>query len=78
MAKVLRPLTLIRGCTFSAEIVGYLYEHSLPLLKEKLDKKMEKKSSQIQTPSAPKQDFLFKDIFHCDDDSDEGGSEEPR
>lgn len=47
------------------------------MLKEKLDKKMEKKDSQIQTPSAPKQDFLFKDIFHCDDDSDEGGSEEP-
>lgn len=48
------------------------------MLKEKLDKKMVKKTSQIQTPSAPKQNFLFKDIFHCDDDSDEGGSEEPR
>ncbi|XP_028612882.1 transcription termination factor 1 [Grammomys surdaster] len=59
------------------EIVGYLYEHSLPLLKEKLDKKMEKKDSEIQTPSAPKQDFLFTDIFHCDDDSDAGGSGEP-
>lgn len=62
--------------TFS-EIIDYLYENSLPLLKEKLDKKMVKKTSQIQTPSAPKQNFLFKDIFHCDDDSDEGGSEEP-
>lgn len=63
--------------TFSAEIIDYLYEISLPLLKEKLDKKMEKKDTQIQTPSAPKQDFLFKDIFHCDEDSDLEGSEEP-
>ncbi|XP_075841723.1 transcription termination factor 1 isoform X2 [Microtus pennsylvanicus] len=59
------------------EIIDYLYETSLPLLKEKLDKKKEKNSSQIQTPSAPKQDFLFKDIFYCDDDSDGEGSEEP-
>lgn len=64
--------------TFSAEIIDYLYETSLPLLKEKLDKKKEKNSSQIQTPSAPKQDFLFKDIFYCDDDSNGEGSEEPR
>lgn len=47
------------------------------MLKEKLDKKMEKKDGKIQKPSAPKQNFLFKDIFHCDDDSDEGGLEEP-
>ncbi|KAM7316759.1 hypothetical protein ACRRTK_024490 [Alexandromys fortis] len=59
------------------EIIDYLYETSLPLLKEKLDKKKEKNSSQIQTPSAPKQDFLFKDIFYCNDDSDGEGSEEP-
>nr|XP_042133144.1 transcription termination factor 1 [Peromyscus maniculatus bairdii] len=61
------------------EIIDYLYETSLPLLKEKLDKKMGKNSSQIQTPSAPKQDFLFRDIFYCDDDdgSDGEGSEEP-
>ncbi|XP_032758837.1 transcription termination factor 1 [Rattus rattus] len=60
------------------EIIDYLYENSLPLLKEKLAKKMKKKDSQIQKPTAPKQNFLFKDIFHCDDDSDEGGLEEPR
>lgn len=59
------------------EIIDYLYENSLPLLKEKLAKKMKKKDSQIQKPTAPKQNFLFKDIFHCDDDSDEGGLEEP-
>ncbi|XP_012980207.1 transcription termination factor 1 isoform X1 [Mesocricetus auratus] len=59
------------------EIIDYLYETSLPLLKEKLEKKMEKNKSQIQTPSAPKQDFLFRDIFYCDDDSDGEGSEEP-
>nr|XP_048287846.1 transcription termination factor 1 isoform X2 [Myodes glareolus] len=59
------------------EIIDYLYETSLPLLKEKLEKKKEKNSSQIQMPSAPKQDFLFKDIFYCDDDSDGEGSEEP-
>ncbi|MEJ1271758.1 transcription termination factor RNA polymerase I [Cricetulus griseus] len=59
------------------EIIDYLYETSLPLLKEKLEKKMEKNNSQIQTPSAPKQDFLFKDIFYCDDDSDGEGAEEP-
>ncbi|XP_051022415.1 transcription termination factor 1 [Acomys russatus] len=59
------------------EIINYLYETSLPLLKEKLNKKMEKKDNQIQTPSAPKQDFLFKDIFHCHEDSDEEGLEEP-
>lgn len=59
------------------EIIDYLYKNSLPLLKEKLDKKMKKKDGQIQTPAAPKQDFLFKDIFHCDDDSDEGSPEEP-
>ncbi|CAH6788813.1 Ttf1 [Phodopus roborovskii] len=60
------------------EIIDYLYETSLPLLKEKLEKKMEKNNSQVQAPSAPKQDFLFKDIFYCDDDSDGEGSEEPR
>nr|XP_004653889.2 transcription termination factor 1 [Jaculus jaculus]XP_044997705.1 transcription termination factor 1 [Jaculus jaculus]XP_044997706.1 transcription termination factor 1 [Jaculus jaculus] len=52
------------------EIIDYLYETSLPLLKEKLNKKMEKQGTQVQAPSAPKQDFLFKDIFHCDDDSE--------
>ncbi|XP_063140414.1 transcription termination factor 1 isoform X2 [Rattus norvegicus] len=80
--KALRPLTLeaytdMSKMTFSVEIIDYLYENSLPLLKEKLAKKMKKKDSQIQKPTAPKQNFLFKDIFHCDDDSDEGGLEEP-
>ncbi|XP_036040508.1 transcription termination factor 1 isoform X3 [Onychomys torridus] len=59
------------------KIIDYLYETSLPLLKEKLDKKMAKNSSQTQTPSAPKQDFLFKDIFYCEDNSDGEGPEEP-
>jgi transcription termination factor 1 len=40
------------------------------LLKEKLTKKMEKEGTKIQTPSTPKQDFLFKDIFYCEDDSE--------
>ncbi|XP_020017176.1 transcription termination factor 1 isoform X2 [Castor canadensis] len=52
------------------EIIDYLYETSLPLLKEKLTKKMEKEGTKIQTPSTPKQDFLFKDIFYCEDDSE--------
>lgn len=58
------------------EIIDYLYETSLPLLKEKLNKKMKKKDIQIQTPSALKQDFLFKDIFYCDNDSEEEDTEE--
>ncbi|XP_072816453.1 transcription termination factor 1 isoform X2 [Vicugna pacos] len=58
------------------EIIDYLYETSLPLLKEKLEKKMEKKGIEIQTPAAPKQVFLFRDIFYCDDDSEgEDGDE---
>ncbi|KAM5300064.1 transcription termination factor 1 [Ctenodactylus gundi] len=52
------------------EIIDYLYENSLPSLKEKLRKKMEKKSSKISTPEAPKPVFLFSDIFYCEDDSD--------
>uniref|UniRef100_K9INL2 Putative transcription termination factor 1 n=1 Tax=Desmodus rotundus TaxID=9430 RepID=K9INL2_DESRO len=57
------------------EIIDYLYETSLPLLKEKLEKKMEKRGREPQTPAAPKQVFLFRDIFHCDDDSEgEDGS----
>ncbi|KAB1280252.1 Transcription termination factor 1 [Camelus dromedarius] len=61
---------------FSLEIIDYLYETSLPLLKEKLEKKMEKKGIEIQTPAAPKQVFLFRDIFYCDDDSEgEDGDE---
>lgn len=52
------------------EIIDYLYETSLPLLKEKLQKKMEKKGSKIPTPAVPKQVFLFRDIFYCEDDSD--------
>ncbi|XP_069328273.1 transcription termination factor 1 [Eulemur rufifrons] len=52
------------------EIIDYLYEISLPLFKEKLKKKMEKTCSKIQTPAAPKQVFLFKDIFYSDSDSE--------
>ncbi|XP_008067505.1 transcription termination factor 1 isoform X1 [Carlito syrichta] len=46
------------------EIIDYLYETSLPLLKELLEKKMGRKGTKIQTPMAPKQVFLFRDIFH--------------
>ncbi|KAM5330531.1 transcription termination factor 1 isoform 1-T5 [Glossophaga mutica] len=52
------------------EIIDYLYETSLPLLKEKLEKKMEKRGRELQTPAAPKRVFLFRDIFRCDDDSE--------
>lgn len=52
------------------EIIDYLYETSLPLLKEKLEKKMEKTNTELQTPAAPKRVFLFRDIFYCDDDSE--------
>uniref|UniRef100_A0A8C3W1G8 Transcription termination factor 1 n=1 Tax=Catagonus wagneri TaxID=51154 RepID=A0A8C3W1G8_9CETA len=54
------------------EIIDYLYEISLPLLKEKLEKKIKKKRTEIQTPAAPKPVFLFRDIFYCDDDVSEG------
>ncbi|XP_048201420.1 transcription termination factor 1 [Perognathus longimembris pacificus] len=57
------------------EIIDYLYETCLPLLKEQLEKKMEKEGTQIPTPSTPKQDFLFKDIFYCEDDSEGEGME---
>lgn len=40
------------------------------MLKEKLEKKREKTSSEVQTPAAPKRVFLFRDIFYCDDDSE--------
>ncbi|XP_008561853.1 PREDICTED: transcription termination factor 1 isoform X1 [Galeopterus variegatus] len=52
------------------EIIDYLYETSLPLLKEKLEKMVEKKGTEVQTPAAPKQVFLFRDIFYCEDDSE--------
>lgn len=58
------------------EIIDYLYETSLPLLKEKLEKKMEKTGIEIQTPAAPKRVFLFRDIFYSDNDSEgEDGNE---
>lgn len=41
------------------------------MLKEKLEKKMEKRGAKLQTPAAPKRVFLFRDIFYCDDDSEE-------
>ncbi|XP_074250678.1 transcription termination factor 1 isoform X1 [Saimiri boliviensis] len=52
------------------EIIDYLYETTLPLLREKLEKMMEKKGTEIQTPAAPKQVFLFRDIFYYEDDSE--------
>ncbi|XP_037014450.2 transcription termination factor 1 [Artibeus jamaicensis] len=54
------------------EIIDYLYETSLPLLKEKLEKKMEKRGREPHTPAAPKRAFLFRDIFRCRDDDSEG------
>ncbi|XP_042819405.1 transcription termination factor 1 [Panthera tigris] len=58
------------------EIIDYLYETSLPLLKEKLEKMMEKKGAEIQTPAAPRQVFLLRDIFYCDDTSEGEDGEE--
>ncbi|XP_058135576.1 transcription termination factor 1-like [Dasypus novemcinctus] len=58
------------------EIIDYLYENSLPLLKEKLVLKMEKEGTEIQTPVAPKQVFLFSDIFYCEDNSEEEDTDE--
>ncbi|XP_027983035.2 transcription termination factor 1 [Eptesicus fuscus] len=52
------------------EIIDYLYETSLPLLKEKLEKKVEKRGA-ARPPAAPRRVFLFRDIFHCDADSEE-------
>lgn len=52
------------------EIIDYLYETSLPLLREKLTKKMAKNSSKIPTPAAPKPVFLLRDIFYCEDESE--------
>lgn len=42
------------------------------MLKEKLERKMEKTGTEIQAPAAPKRVFLFRDIFYCDDDDSEG------
>ncbi|CAK7290108.1 transcription termination factor 1 [Vulpes vulpes] len=58
------------------EIIDYLYETTLPLLKEKLEKKMEKEGTEIQSPAAPRQVFLFRDIFYRDDDSEGEDGEE--
>ncbi|KAG3288232.1 transcription termination factor 1, transcript variant X1 [Ictidomys tridecemlineatus] len=58
------------------EIIDYLYKTSLPVLKEKLKKKMARKGTRIQTPTAPKQVFLFRDIFHSEDDSEGEDTEE--
>ncbi|XP_054979841.1 transcription termination factor 1 [Sorex araneus] len=57
------------------EIIDHLYEVTLPLLKEKLEKLVEKRGSEIQAPAAPKPAFLFRDIFCADDDDSEGGEE---
>ncbi|XP_012663658.1 transcription termination factor 1 [Otolemur garnettii] len=61
--------------TFS-EIIDYLYETILPLFKETLEKKMKRKGTKIQTPAAPKPVFLFRDIFYCEDDSEEEDTEQ--
>lgn len=52
------------------EIIDYLYERSLPQLKEKLKKQTERKDINLQSPAAPKQVFLFTDIFYHEDDSE--------
>lgn len=52
------------------EIIDYLYETSLPLLKEKLKKKVEKRGA-APPPAAPRRVFLVRDIFHCDSDDSE-------
>ncbi|XP_045879067.1 transcription termination factor 1 isoform X2 [Meles meles] len=57
------------------EIIDYLYETTLPLLKEKLEKKMEKTGTEIQSPAVPRQVFLFRDIFYLDDSEGEDGEE---
>ncbi|XP_058997794.1 transcription termination factor 1 [Mustela lutreola] len=60
------------------EIIDYLYETTLPLLKEKLEKKMEKTGAEIPSPAVPRQVFLFRDIFYLDDDDSEGEDGEER
>lgn len=60
-----------RGKPFSLEIIDYLHETSLPLLREKLEKKMERGRARLQTPAAPRRAFLFRDIFYCDRDSED-------
>lgn len=62
----------------SSEIIDYLYETTLPLLKEKLEKKMEKTGAEIPSPAVPRQVFLFRDIFYLDDDSEGEDGEEQR
>lgn len=37
---------------------------------------MEKKGAEIQTPAAPRQVFLLRDIFYCDDTSEGDDGEE--
>lgn len=57
------------------EIIDHLYEVTLPLLKEKLEKVQEKRGAEVQTPAAPKQAFLFRDIFCAEDSEGEEESE---
>lgn len=52
------------------EIIDYLYETSLPLLKEKLEKRVGRTGAGTQAPVVPRRAFLFRDIFYCDDDSE--------
>ncbi|XP_012577044.1 PREDICTED: transcription termination factor 1 isoform X2 [Condylura cristata] len=52
------------------EIIDYLYETSLPLLKEKLQKKLERRGTDVPAPAVPRQVFLFRDIFYHTDSSE--------
>ncbi|XP_054545186.1 transcription termination factor 1 isoform X2 [Talpa occidentalis] len=56
--------------SYVQKIIDYLYETSLPLLKEKLEKTMERKGTEVRAPAVPRQVFLFRDIFHRDDSSE--------
>lgn len=53
------------------EIIDYLYETSLPLLKGKLEKTLAKTGSEVQPPVTPRPAFLFQDIFYCDSEDED-------
>ncbi|XP_058528829.1 transcription termination factor 1 [Ochotona princeps] len=60
------------------EIIDYLYETSLPLLKGKLEKTLARTGSEVQPPVTPRPAFLFQDIFYCDDEDSEDEDPEER